>query len=297
MSAPAVPLAAGSILVLLIATLEGLVLSFVARQPYDWRAYFTSLADAVGRGLIRALPLGLVQALFLFLWEHRLYTMPMSAAGAWVLLFVGQELCYYWMHRADHRIRWLWANHAVHHSPNHLNLSAAYRLGWTQGLSGGALFFAPLVLIGFHPVLVVGALAANLLYQFWLHTEWIPKLGPLEWVLNTPSHHRVHHASNAEYLDANFGGVLIVFDRLFGTFVAERDDVPCRYGLTQPLRTYNPLKIAFHEWLAMGRDVLRARDLREAVGYLFGPPGWRPSSLRAIDDEPRELRECVRARP
>ena len=214
-------LAAGSILVLAIATLEGIVIRFVLKRSYDWRAYFASLADAIGRGLIRALPFGVVQALFFFLWQHRLFTVPMNNVWSWALLFLGQEFCYYWMHRADHRVRWLWANHAVHHSPNHLSLSSAYRLGWTQGLSGGALFFAPLVVLGFNPVVVVAALALNLLYQFWLHTELIPKLGPLEWVLNTPSHHRVHHASNAEYLDKNFGGVLIMFDRLFGTLAIE----------------------------------------------------------------------------
>ena len=293
MSGPTRILGAGSILVLLIATLEGVLLSTVVKRGYDWRAYFSSLADALGRGLVRAIPFSVVQVLLLFLWQHRLFTIPMNNVWSWVLLFLGQEFCYYWLHRADHRVRWLWANHAVHHSPNHLNLSAAYRLGWTQGLSGGPLFFAPLVAIGFNPAVVVAALALNLLYQFWLHTEWIPQLGPLEWVFNTPSHHRVHHSSNAEYLDANFGGVLIVFDRLFGTCVTERDDVPCRYGLTTPLRTYNPFKIAFHEWLAIARDVRGARTVSEAVQYLFRPPGWqrRPPLLRAIDDEPRQLRE------
>jgi sterol desaturase/sphingolipid hydroxylase (fatty acid hydroxylase superfamily) len=258
--------------ILLIATVEGVVLSRMRGNGYDWKAYFASLGDAVGRGVLRILPLGAIQLGFYWLWDHRLFTIPMSSAWSWPLLFLGQDFCYYWMHRADHRVRWLWATHAVHHSPNQMNLSVAYRLGWTQRLSGGALFFAPLIVLGFHPLLVVAALAANLSYQFWLHAEWIPRLGPLEWVLNTPSHHRVHHASNQEYLDANFGGVLIVFDRLFGTFVAERDDLPCRYGLTRPLTTHNPLKIATHEWLRMGRDVMRARSPRDVLRSLLGPP-------------------------
>jgi hypothetical protein len=122
---------------------------------------------------------------------------------------------------------------------------------------------------------VFATLAVNLLYQFWLHTTWIPKLGPLEWVLNTPSHHRVHHASNPEYLDCNYGGVLIVYDRLFGSFVAERDELPPRYGLTTPLRSYNPLYIALHEWLNLGRDLAAARSLREAARALFAPPAAR----------------------
>ena len=288
-SAAATLIAAGSALVLLVATLEGVILNAVLKRPYDWRAYGASLGDALGRGLLRFLPLGAIQLLFAFLWEHRIYTMPAHALWPWLLLLIGQDFFYYWMHRADHRVRWLWATHAVHHSPNEMNLAVAYRLGWTQRLSGGALFFAPLVLIGFHPLLVVGALSANLLYQFWLHAAWIPKLGPLEYVLNTPSHHRVHHASNPQYLDANFGGVLIVFDRLFGTFVAERSDVPCRYGLTEPLHTYNPVKVALHEWVALARDLRKARGVRELVSYAFRPPGWRPGLLRAIDDEPSQL--------
>jgi sterol desaturase/sphingolipid hydroxylase (fatty acid hydroxylase superfamily) len=125
------------------------------------------------------------------------------------------------------------------------------------------------------------AIGINLLYQFWLHAEWIPKLGWLEYVLNTPSHHRVHHAANPEYLDHNYGGVLIVFDRLFGTFVAERDDLPCRYGLVEPLRSNNPIVIAFHEWVALMRDLIRARTWGERWSYLFGPPGWRPDQHAA----------------
>jgi sterol desaturase/sphingolipid hydroxylase (fatty acid hydroxylase superfamily) len=164
----------------------------------------------------------------------------------------------------------------VHHSPNEFNLGIAYRFGWTGRLAGNSLFFVPMIWLGFAPQAVFATLALNLLYQFWLHTEWVPKLGWLEYVLNTPSHHRVHHASNAEYIDRNYGGVLIVFDRLFGTFAAERDDLPCRYGLTQPLISHNPIRIAFHEWLNIASDLRQARSWREAIGYLFGPPDWRP---------------------
>jgi sterol desaturase/sphingolipid hydroxylase (fatty acid hydroxylase superfamily) len=162
-----------------------------------------------------------------------------------------------------------------------LNFASAYRLGWTGTLTGTPLFFLPLVWLGFPPMLVIAALGINLLYQFWLHSEWIPKLGWLEWILNTPSHHRVHHAANANYLDTNFGGIVIVFDRLFGTLVVERPDIPCRYGLVKPLRSYNPLYVAFHEWLAMLRDLRSARSLREFSGYLFGKPGWRPDGRGA----------------
>jgi hypothetical protein len=139
----------------------------------------------------------------------------------------------------------------------------------------------PLVWLGFDPVPVLIANTLNLLYQFWLHTEWVPKLGWLEYVLNTPSHHRVHHAANPEYLDRNYGGVFIIFDRIFGTFVAERDDLPCRYGLVKPLRSNNPVVIGFHEWIALASDLRRARSWRDRWSHLFGPPGWRPGDERS----------------
>jgi sterol desaturase/sphingolipid hydroxylase (fatty acid hydroxylase superfamily) len=197
---------------------------------------------------------------------------PLGTVSSIAVLFVGQEFCYYWFHRCSHRIRFLWASHAVHHSTNQLNLSAAYRIGWLGRLIGTASFFVPLIWLGFPARAVFATLNLALLYQFWIHTDWIPKLGPLEWLLNTPSHHRVHHAANPEYLDKNYGGVLIVFDRLFGTFAAEDPAVPCRYGLVTPLRSYNPLWIALHEVAALGRDLWRGRALRDWRRALFGPP-------------------------
>lgn len=253
------------------ATIEGFWLTRVQGR-YDWRAYFASLGDMGVRAATHLLPMGLASGALDWLWRHRLYTMPIQSAWPWALLFFGQEFAYYWMHRADHRVRWLWATHSVHHSPNDLNLSAAYRLGWTQRLSLGPIFFAPLVLVGFPPLIVGASLALNLLYQFWLHAPWLPRLGPLEWVLNTPAHHRVHHASNPEYLDANFGGVLIIFDRWFGTFRGERAGVQLRYGLTEPLKSYNPLAIGLHEWLAIARDVLSSNSLRGVLDNILGPP-------------------------
>jgi hypothetical protein len=164
----------------------------------------------------------------------------------------------------------------VHHSPNQLNLAAAYRLGWLGQFMGATLFFTPLAFLGFEPTTIVTALFLNLLYQFWLHADWIPKLGWLGYVLNTPSAHRVHHARNPEYLDANFGGVLIVFDRLFGSHIEEKSAVPCDYGLVTPITTYNPILINFQPWIGMIRDLRTARSPGAVLGYLFGPPGWRP---------------------
>ena len=273
--------------VIVLATVEGLVLTFVARRAYDWRSWAASATDAVVRQyLVAALvSASLAGPLIELAWTHRLARVPLNGVAAFAVLFLGQELCYYWFHRAAHRVRWFWATHAVHHSPNEFNLGIAYRFGWTGKLAGNALFFVPMIWLGFAPDAVFATLSLNLLYQFWLHTEWVPRLGWLEYVLNTPSHHRVHHASNADYIDANYGGVLIVFDRLFGTFVAERDDLPCRYGLTTPLVSHNPVRIAFHEWLNMANDLRQARSWREGIGFVLGPPGRRP----AADREPRAV--------
>jgi sterol desaturase/sphingolipid hydroxylase (fatty acid hydroxylase superfamily) len=263
-------------LVLVCATAEGLVQTFVRRQPYDWRAYAASMADAVGRRVVDALGLSIALPVLAFAHAHRVQTLELSTPAAVALLFVGQEFCYYWYHRAAHRVRWFWATHAVHHSPNELTLAAALRLGWTGKLTGTTLFFTPLVWLGFSPLAVMATLAANLLYQFWLHAPWMPRLGPLEWVLNTPTHHKVHHASNPEYLDCNYGGVLIVFDRLFGTFVDLRADVvPC-YGLTTPLYSHNPVRIALHEWGKLARDLWATRGWKARLGTVFGRPGGRP---------------------
>lgn len=265
-----------------IAALEGW-LRQRRGDGYDWKAYWASLGDALGRIAVNAwLKAGIVGAALYAVWEWRIATFAMDRAWHWLLLFVGQEFCYYWMHRADHRVRWFWLNHSVHHSSNQYALAAAYRLGWTGRITGAALFFAPLVWIGFPVPYVLAALALNLLYQFWLHTELIGRLpAPIEFVFNTPAHHRVHHASNPDYLDCNYGGALILFDRLFGTFRSERADEPVRYGLTTPLHSYNPVRIAFHAWLGMFHDLWHARDWRERWLTIFGPPDFKPACRRA----------------
>jgi sterol desaturase/sphingolipid hydroxylase (fatty acid hydroxylase superfamily) len=261
--------------VLVLSVLEAWVLS--RRQRYDWRAMGVSMVDLSTRIAVQLLlPLSIATPVLRWAEAHRVATLPLDGWQALVLLFIGQEFCYYWYHRAAHRVRWFWGNHSVHHSPNELNLSAAYRIGPLGRVTGATLFFVPLAWLGFDTKVVLQVLSLNLLYQFWLHTTWIPRLGWLEYVFNTPSAHRVHHAANPEYLDANYGGVLIVFDRLFGTYVAERADLPCRYGLVVPMQGYNPLKIQFGQWVAMARDVARARSLRAVLGHQLGPPGWAP---------------------
>lgn len=263
------------VIVLSASLIEAVWMQSRAPGTYDWRAFGVSVLDLVVRNAQRFLLPGiLVSPIAQWVWEHRLFTVPLTGLWAFALLFVGQEFCYYWYHRASHRVRVMWCTHAVHHSPNQLTLAAAYRLGWTAFFSGAIYFFLPLILLGFSPRVVFACLAINLLYQFWLHATWIPKLGPLEYVFNTPSAHRVHHAANLDYLDANYGGVLIVFDRLFGTYREERADLPCRYGWVQPITSHNPLKVELHQWLALIHDVRRAKSPREAAGLIIMPPGW-----------------------
>jgi len=206
-------------------------------------------------------------------YRHRLFDFSQTGAPALLGLFLGSEFLYYWQHRASHRIRWMWATHCVHHSPTRLNLTAAVRLGWTGNLSGNFLFFLPLAWVGFHPFVVVGMLGVNLLYQFFIHTELAPRLGPLERVMNTPTHHRVHHASNKICLDRNYGGMLILFDRWFGTFANAPPREPLHYGLVGGARSFNPVRIALGEWTAMLRDAGKAQGVRAKFRALFGPPG------------------------
>jgi len=257
-----------------LAAIEAVALLAIRRGPYDWRASLASLADLLFRQYVVYvyLAFGVADRLIPWVYAHRVATVPLGTAASIAALFVGQDFCYYWFHRCSHHFRLLWANHAVHHSTNELNLSAAFRFGWTGRLIGVSAFFLPLIWLGFAPRAVFATLNLSLLYQFYIHATWMPKLGPLEWVLNTPSHHRVHHAANSEYRDRNFGGVLIVFDRLFGTFAAEHDDVPCRYGLVVPLHSYNPVRIAFHEFIALGGDLWQARSWRDRRRALIASP-------------------------
>lgn len=244
-----------------------------ALRGYEARDTFASLTMGVGNVLISAVVKVAVVGLWFFLYEHRLFDLPLDAWWVWLLLFVSEDFCYYWFHRVSHESRFFWAAHVNHHSSTHYNLSTALRQSWTTPLTG-IPFWLPLPLLGFHPAMILVQQAISLLYQYWIHLEWAPRLGAFEWVFNSPSHHRVHHGRNVRYLDRNHGGILIVWDRLFGTFEAERETPD--YGLTKNLETFHPVKIAFHEWIAIARDVAKARSLRDALGYAFGPPGWAP---------------------
>jgi sterol desaturase/sphingolipid hydroxylase (fatty acid hydroxylase superfamily) len=194
---------------------------------------------------------------------------------AWAVGLLAVDFFYYWDHRAGHEIRMLWASHVVHHSSERYNLSTALRQTWTGEYT--VLFFIPVALLGVPVEIVLACWSVNLLYQFWIHTEAIDKMwGWFEFVFNTPSHHRVHHGSQSQYLDRNYAGVLIVWDRLFRTFEPEGERVV--YGLTKNLRTYNPLRVATHEYVAIWRDLRTARSWRDRAGFLLRGPGWAPST-------------------
>ena len=190
------------------------------------------------------------------------------------LCVVAADFAYYWEHRFTHRVGFGWATHTVHHSSPYFNISVAYRFGPIDGII--PLFFhAPLAVLGFHPLLIVFSETMVQIYQTALHTEVIGKLPkPVEAVMNTPSHHRVHHGSNPQYLDKNYAGMFIVWDRLFGTFEEEREKVV--YGITKPLNSVNPFVVFFHGFARLYRQMAGARDLRSAFGYLLRPPGWTP---------------------
>jgi sterol desaturase/sphingolipid hydroxylase (fatty acid hydroxylase superfamily) len=197
-----------------------------------------------------------------------------GGAAAGVAAVLGWDFIYYWNHRLSHESRWLWAVHVVHHSSERYNLSTALR----QPVAEGVTLTVPyglLALLGVRPALIEQARGINLIYQFWIHTEAISRIGRLERFLNTPSHHRVHHGSNRRYLDRNHGSILIIWDRLFGTF--EVEDEPVVYGLTRNIDTYDPVRIATHEWRDIVRDVAAAQTWTDRWSFLLRRPGWAPS--------------------
>lgn len=250
--------------------------------------------------LVWALTIGVVNGL-VYGGLYALTPLRVPYEGAWVVAWLGltmvaYDFCYYWSHREHHLIRILWASHVVHHSSQRFNLSTALRQPWTSFV--GWIFYLPLALLGFHPVVIAFIGAINLVYQFWIHTERIGKLPRwFELVFNTPSHHRVHHASQGSYLDRNFGGVLIVWDRVFGSFAAERER-PI-YGLTHNISTYNPFKVAFHEYGSIWRDVRAAPNWNERMGRIFKEPGWSPdvTVTRPVQSPASPTREMPSAGP
>lgn len=212
----------------------------------------------------------LVAHVYLWVFGWRLFDIEMGVVS-FIALIIAQDFCYYWFHRASHRVRWMWAAHVAHHSSEHMNFSTAFRQSLMYPLAGMWLFWLPLVIMGFDPNWVVFVVLLNLGLQFFVHTQAIKSLGPLEWIFNTPSHHRVHHGRNAQYIDKNYAGVLIIWDRLFGTYVKEEETV--EYGITKPINSVNPLVVTFAEWRDMLAEAFaKGLRLRQRLRVLFAPP-------------------------
>jgi sterol desaturase/sphingolipid hydroxylase (fatty acid hydroxylase superfamily) len=225
-----------------------------------------------------------------FVWNYRVAEIS-TPWMYWITLLLAEDFLFYWLHRLDHEIRLFWAVHVTHHSSEKMNLTVGFRSSVLQPLYR-FIYFIPLAWFGFQPMDIIFMYSATQIWGILIHTEYVNKMGVLEYILVTPSHHRVHHASNALYLDKNMGMFLIIWDKMFGTFQEElpREQYqPIRYGLTKPLESENPVHIISHEWIAIAKDVSRkGLTIRERMGYLFGPPGWSHDGSRKTSEQMRE---------
>lgn len=264
-----------------------------ARIKYETKDAITSLAMGSGSVVSGIIFGSMIFAFAGWIYQYRIWDISLDWSNAlWLipLIFVMDDLAYYWFHRTAHRVRWFWAAHVNHHSSQHYNLTTALRQTWTGFFALSFLFRMPLFLIGFPPALIFFLAGLNLIYQYWIHTEAIDKMPRwFEAVMNTPSHHRVHHATNARYLDRNYAGVFIIWDRMFGTFEPETHDEKIQYGIVKNLETHNIFKVAFHEWAGIAHDVWAAPTWRDKLYYCIKEPGWS-------HDGSRETSSSIKAR-
>ncbi|MDZ4289800.1 MAG: sterol desaturase family protein [Prosthecobacter sp.] len=268
-----------SVPVILIAILVEIVLThFHGVRAYSWRETLTNFYLAALNGSLDLLLRALVVLPALALcWQHRFFDLHHSGVY-WIALFVLEDFAYYALHFVDHHCRFFWAVHVTHHSSGEFNLTTGFRSSVFQPLYR-TFYFLPLAWLGFQPLDILFMYAATQIYGSLIHTETIRKMGWLEYILVTPSHHRVHHASNPRYLDKNMGMCLIFWDKLFGTFQAEEPEDPPRYGLTKIIPNRGPVNIVFHEWKDMFRDLRESRlSGWRRLGYLLRGPGWRPEA-------------------
>ncbi|MFT3679703.1 MAG: sterol desaturase family protein [Ferruginibacter sp.] len=243
------------------------------KQLYETKDTFSSLALGIGNVITGFFTKVLIFGLFTFLYSNRFITLDAGTWWYWVLLFFADDFSYYWFHRTSHHVNYFWASHVVHHSSQHYNLAAALRQTWTGNATGAFLFWAWMPLVGFHPIWILFMQQISLIYQFWIHTEMIHKLPrPVEFFFNTPSHHRVHHGSDLKYLDKNHGGILIIWDRLFGSFQPE-EERPV-YGLTRNIGSFNPVTVAFKTWGELIRKAYASGSFITGIKYFIKPPGW-----------------------
>lgn len=250
-------------------------LTWILRKKY-YAATDSLCSITLGLVYAAVIALSAGTVLAAYYWLHQFAVFDIDWAGSVVAIlaaYIIVDFLFYWYHRAIHEVRLGWAAHVNHHSSQFLNAGTALRSSFVEAWFE-PVFLIPAVLLGVEPIMVVALISLNHLYQYWLHTQLVGKLGPLEWVMNTPSHHRVHHASNIRYCDKNYAGTFIVWDRMFGTFEPEREDEPCVFGIRHQLESRNPITVTFHEWSALTRDVLGAKNVATALGHLFRPPGW-----------------------
>ncbi|MCP4817778.1 MAG: sterol desaturase family protein [Shimia sp.] len=262
-------------------TLGGLILVIEIAEAWfkgslKGKTFLEMIASASTQVPYLLLEVTMMTALYfgLYVFSETVVSWHLPSTLPWIAVaIVLADFTYYWEHRIAHQVRLLWTQHAVHHSSRDYNIITAVRFGPLESL-WSFIAHIPMVLIGFSPDVVLGSVILVQAYQTWLHTELIGKLGPLEWVLNTPSHHRVHHGCDAKYLDKNYGGISIIWDRMFGSFQIEEERP--NYGLTTDFDSQNPVKVWFSEIPALWRDIKNAKSGRELRGRLFGPPGWKP---------------------
>lgn len=277
----AIPLYVLGILIELVA-----IRYWKRKGEFETRDALTSLLMGAGN-VAAGLLLGFVSVVaLLWVWQFRFFDLGLHW-WVFVVAFIFDDLRYYCYHRIAHRVRWVWAEHVNHHSSQHYNLTTALRQSWTGQMTGMFVLQVPLVLLGFHPAVIAFVYGFNLIYQFWIHTEAIGKLPrPIEYIFNTPSHHRVHHATNPRYLDANYAGTLIIWDRMFSTFVEELPEDMPRYGIVKNVGTFNPVRVAFHEWFGMLKDVFSpGLTLRQRLLYMIAPPGWSHDRSRKTSED------------
>ncbi|MFM2360436.1 MAG: hypothetical protein RLY16_2429 [Bacteroidota bacterium] len=243
------------------------------KHEYETKDTFASLGLGIGNVLTGFITKALIFGLFSLLYRYRLFNLSTQLWWVWVLLFFADDFSYYWFHRISHQVNYFWASHVVHHSSQHYNLAAALRQTWTGNLSGAFLFWAWLPLVGFDPLMVLFMQQISLIYQFWIHTEWVDRLPKwFEYIFNTPSHHRVHHGSDIDYLDKNHAGILIIWDRMFGTFKAEKQTP--KYGLTKNIESFNPIVVALTTWGQLLNKIFKSGSIKNGINYLIQPPGW-----------------------
>lgn len=250
------------------------------KDIYRFHDAITDLGCGVSSQVIGVFSKGSLLLLYTAVWSQAALLQPQEWVQ-WILAFIGVDFCYYWWHRASHRLNFLWAGHIVHHQSQDYNLAVALRQAWFTRFSN-LPFMLPLALLGVHPLIFAASDAINTLYQFWIHTQTIGKLGPLEWILNTPSHHRIHHAINPRYIDKNYAGIFIIWDRMFGTFIKEEEEAV--YGTVAVFESWDPVWANFHYWMHMCREAQRFKSLKHRLWIWFAPPEWQPSGPKSIPE-------------